>query len=121
MSVNAPPPIEISSTVPSNVSSRLKLCLKVSLLVADVIAMDGLSSVLFVTQDGSLWKAEFGAVSLVVLTVVQLPPSAHRGPPTVQSPSPLVKAVTQPAGNAGAVTPSKFSLNAIFCTPSVNV
>jgi len=52
------------------VFSTLKLCLKVNWAAA-VMAIVGVSSVLSVTQLGSLWKAELGAVSLEVLTVVQ--------------------------------------------------
>src|SRR5678816_2331282 len=96
MSVNAPPLMlgeDNSRTVPSKVSSRLKLCLKVTCAVVVLIEMFGVSRVLFETQLGSLWKTELGAVSLEVLTVVQLLPSVQSGPPTVQSQSPFVKAL----------------------------
>ena len=124
MSVKAPPLMlgdDTSRTEPSNVSSVLKLCLNVTWAFVVLMEIFGLSRTLLVTQDGSLWKAEFGAVSLDVLTVVQLLPSVQNGPPTVQSPSPLVKAVVQPAGSAGATTPSKFSLKTTLRTPSVKV
>src|SRR6266542_564767 len=93
---------ETSSTVPSKVSSTLKLCLKVICALVVPMKKLGVSSVLLVTQLGSLWKAELGAVSLEVLTVTQLLPSVQSGPPTVQS-------------------PSKFSLKVTFKTPKVKV
>ena len=77
-------------------------------MVAVVIAIVGESRELSVTQDGLLWKAEFGAVSLDVLTVVQLEPKAQV-PDGVQLAAPFVNEVVQPAGSAGATTPSKFS------------
>jgi hypothetical protein len=124
MSVKAPPLIfgeETSSTAPSKVSSRLKLFLKVSWAVVLVMLIEGVSSVLLVTQLGSLWKAAFGAVSTKpVLTVVKLVPSAQV-PVGVQFAAPLVKLLTHPAGSAGATTPSKFSEKAMLKTPSVNV
>src|SRR6185436_7459448 len=114
ISVKAPALIfgeETSSTAPSKVLSRLKLLRKVTCADVEVMLMFGVSSVSLVTQLGSLWKAALGAVSTgAVLVVVQLVPSVQSGPPTVQSPSPFVKAETQPAGKAGAVTPSKFSV-----------
>ena len=124
MSVKAPAMIfgeETSKTPPSNVLSRLKLLRKITCAVVDVILIFGVSSVLLETQLGSLWNASLGAVSGVVADVVQLVPSVQSGPPTVQSPSPFVNAVTHPAGKAGAVTPSKFSIKAMASTPSVNV
>ena len=89
----------------------MKLCLKVSCAEVVPIKKLGLSRVLSVTQEGSVWKAELGAVSLEVLTVIQFVPSAHDAPPTVQSPSPFVKLDVQPAGRVGATTASKFSVS----------
>src|SRR5689334_15307499 len=120
MSVNAPPLIEISKTAPSNVLSVLKLFLKVTLADAEVILMVGVSSVPSVTQLGSLWKAEFGAVSAPLACVTQFEPRAQV-PEGVQFAAPLVNVDTQPAGKAGAVTPSKFSWRAVASVPNVNV
>jgi hypothetical protein len=82
--------------------------------------MVGVSSVLSVTQLGSLWNAELGAVSLVLLSVVHWLMSAQV-PVGVQLAAPAVEALTHPAGKAGAVTPSKFSVNTVFNTPRVKV
>ena len=124
MSVNAPPLMfgeETSSTAPSNVSSRLKLLRNVNCADADVIPMLGVSSVLSVTQLGSLWKAALGAVSTgAVFTVVHWDVRAHV-PVGAQLAAPAVVVLTQPAGNAGATTPSKFSEKAVFSTPRLNV
>jgi hypothetical protein len=88
----------------------------------DVMLMLGVSRTLLVTQLGSLWNAAFGAVSTgAVFVVVQLLPSVHNAPPTVQSPSPFVNDVVQPAGSAGAAMPSKFSVKAMFATPREKV
>ena len=57
------------------------------------------------TEDTPLVKAAFGAVSGVVAVVAN---SAGGVVP--------VWAVVHPAGNAGAVTPSKFSENKLFVT-----
>src|SRR6266513_1157398 len=111
MSAKAPPLIEISRTPPSKVLSVLKLFLNVNCVEVEVTLKDGVSRVLSVTQLGSLWKAELGAVSGVDASVTQMEPSAHV-PVGVQLAAPLVKAVTQPAGRAGGITPSKFSIKA---------
>jgi hypothetical protein len=85
----------ISSTPPSNPPSRLKLFRKLNdPPPADMANAGDISSVSPVAP-GSGANAAFGAVSdvLVVVTQGTLTP---------------VAAVVQPAGNAGAVTPSKF-------------
>jgi len=67
--------------------------------LAELIERFGESSRLSVTTFGSSINASFGAVSGVVVDVTQTgaPPAAFDA--------------TQPEGNAGAVTPSKFSLD----------
>jgi hypothetical protein len=62
-----------------------------------------------VTQPGALWNAQLGAVSGKVVLVAQFVPSAQV-PVGVQLAGPGVKEVVQPAGKAGAITPSKLSL-----------
>src|SRR5436190_9319225 len=64
--------------------------------------MFGVSSRLSLTTAGSFTKASFGAVSGVVVEVTHKIPSGF-----------MALAATQPAGNAGAVTPSKFSLKTV--------
>ena len=71
---------------------------KLTWAAAELIAIFGVSRRLSVTTAGSSIKASLGAVSGVVVEVT------HRGAP------PAALLATQPAGNAGAVTPSKFSL-----------
>src|SRR5438552_9563177 len=61
--------------------------------------MFGVSRRLSLTTAGSLTKASFGAVSGVVVEVTHNIPSGF-----------MALAATHPAGKAGAVTPSKFSL-----------
>jgi UDP-3-O-[3-hydroxymyristoyl] glucosamine N-acyltransferase len=73
------------------------------------LTKEGVSSVESVTQPGSSWKAQLGAVFGVVVLVVQLVPSAQV-PVGVQLAAPGVKELAQPAGKAGAVTPSTFWL-----------
>ena len=90
---------ETSSTPPSNVFSRLKKLRKVTCAEADVIGIFGVSRSLSVTTAGSSITASLGAVSGVVVDVT------HNGAP------PIALVATHPAGNAGAVTPSKFSVN----------
>src|SRR5687768_13010021 len=107
MSVNAPAPIAISSTPPSKVLSRSKLFLKLSCAALLVIAMVGVSSTTSVTTAGSFMNAALGAVSaggagVPALEVTQL---------TVPG-GPVTTVAVQPAGNAGATTPSKFCENA---------
>ena len=73
---------------------------KVICAEAEVIEIFGVIKCLSVTTFGSSINAVFGGVSGVVVDVT------HNGAP------PVAFDATQPAGNAGAVTPSKFSLNA---------
>jgi hypothetical protein len=99
MSVNAPPLIEISSTLPSKgvvESSKTQRFLNVKVAEAETMVIGGdvrTSSAMAAPENPN---AEFGAVSLLVLTVVQ------------GSPSPVTD-VVHPEGSAGAVTPSKFA------------
>src|SRR5882724_5483521 len=119
MSWNAPAftdGIEISTTPPSNVLSRLKLCLKVNFADADVIAMAGVSLRLSRLLRGSVEKMAFGAVSAGGAGVPALEVT-HIGAPVTLVPC----VATHPAGRAGATTPSKFSLNAVFRVPRVKV
>ena len=104
-SVKAPPAMfgdDTSNTPPSKkkvppaTGSSAKLFRNV-ICAAPVIPMLGVSSRLSLTVDGSSMNAEFGAESGVVLDVTQ------RGA------APAAFAATHPAGNAGTVTPSKFS------------
>src|SRR3954462_3971747 len=103
MSRNGPPPILISSTPPSNPASVLKLFQNESWTPALAPTAGAFGSV--ITGESNLLSpavvepaenAEFGAVSLADALVTH-----NAGFP--------VLAVTQPAGSAGAVTPSKFS------------
>src|SRR5256885_17048385 len=64
--------------------------------------MEGVSRSLSLTVDGSLTNASLGAVSGEVVEVTHNIPSGFTA---------LV--ATQPAGSAGAVTPSKCSLNMV--------
>ena len=57
------------------------------------------------TEEGSFTNAALGAVSGVVVDVTQRIPSA-----------PSAFTAVQPAGNAGATTPSKFSAKAVVTT-----
>jgi len=68
---------------------------------AEVIKIFGVIRCLSVTTFGSSISAVFGAVSGVVVDVTQ------SGAP------PVALLATHPAGNAGAVTPSKFSFNTV--------
>ena len=63
--------------------------------------MFGVSRRLSLTVAGSSIKASLGAVSGVVVEVTQ------------SGAAPAALAATQPAGRAGAVTPSKFSLKTV--------
>src|SRR5437762_1821057 len=74
------------------------------------MAIGGVSRYLSLTTAGSLTKASFGAVSGVVVEVTHSIPSGF---------IPLV--ATQPAGSAGATTPSKFCANAVLHGPAVGV
>ena len=71
-----------------------------------------MSKIESVTQPGALWKAQLGGPKGLVVLVVQFVPKAQV-PVGVQSAAPGVKVVIQPAGNAGAVTPSKSSLKTV--------
>ena len=73
------------------------------------MAMEGVSRYLSLTVAGSSTNASLGAVSGVVVEVTQ----------SGAGPAPLV--ATQPAGRAGATTPSKFSVNAVLQGPPVAV
>jgi hypothetical protein len=68
-------------------------------VAAVVMAMFGVSKRLSLIVVGSLTKASLGALSGDVVEVTHKIPSGL-----------TALAATQPAGNAGAVTPSKFSL-----------
>src|ERR1051325_4042059 len=104
MSWNGPPPIEISNTMPSNPDSRLLFLLNVNCAEAEMIGNGLESSRSSEMQLGSLTKAELGGVSLVVDTVAQ-------GLELAQS---IAVVAVQPAGRAGAVTPSKFSAHGVI-------
>jgi hypothetical protein len=73
--------------------------------------MPGVSRRLSLTVAGSSIKASLGAVSGVVIDVTQ------------SGAAPEAFAATQPAGKAGAVTPSKFweKVVVVFSVPSVKV
>jgi hypothetical protein len=96
MSWNAPPPMLISSTMPSNVSSVAKLLRNENDPPPAAIVNVGEMSSVLPTPAGSGANASFGAVSGVVVDVTH-------------GDSVPVAAVVQPVGSAGAVTPSKFS------------
>lgn len=74
------------------------------------MAIEGVSRRLSVTVVGSLTNASFGAVLGDVVEVT------HKV-------APLALDATHPAGKAGAVTPSKFSVNVVvvFSMPIVKV
>ena len=69
--------------------------------------MEGESKLESVTHPGASWNAELGGVSGSVAVVAQSVPKAQV-PDDSQLAAPGVKDVTQPAGKAGGVTPSKF-------------
>src|SRR5262245_54259027 len=102
MSWKAPAPILISRTPPSKKlggeASSVNLFRKLSCVAP--AGRTGESRTLSVTCDGSSVDASFGAVSGVVVTVLQ-----------AMSPAwPVTRVVDHPAGSAGGVTLSKFSL-----------
>src|ERR1700749_2395062 len=106
-SVNAPPLMfgeEISTTPPSqyvpSLNSVSKLFRNVSTGAPELTTPPARSSTLSLTVVVSLMNALLGAVSDPVVEVTQ----PGGGPDTA--------AVVQPGGNAGAVTPSKFSVHA---------
>ena len=72
------------------------------------LTKEGVSKVESVTQPGASWNTELGEEEGSVVLVAQWVPSAQV-PPGEQLAGPGVKEDTQPAGNAGAVTASKFS------------
>jgi hypothetical protein len=88
--------------------------------MAELMLMDGVSRFESVTQLGSLWNAALGAESGVVRVVSQSVPSVQV-PVGVHAFTPLVKLLIHPAGNAGAVTPSKFSLKTVVCPGHIGV
>ena len=101
MSVNEPAPILISSTPASKqlvALSKLHRVLNVSIAVAERIGIGVLTRISSATTIPSIADAEFGAVSLLVLSVTHGLPV----PTTVE---------VQPEGKAGAVTPSKFCVD----------
>src|ERR1051326_8317981 len=98
---------DTSSTYPSQntppLISVLKLLRKLNVAVAEVTLMFRESRYLSLIPSWSGIKASLGAVSGVMVEVTHIVGS---GIPTV----PFV--ATHPAGSAGAVTPSKFSMQA---------
>src|SRR5678815_1755242 len=96
MSWKPPAPMLISRTIPSNVDSVTYLFLKLNLLLVDETAKLGLTNDDILMVAGSLANAEFGAELGPVVLVVHV------------ISVPLSCVVVQPAGRAGAVTPSKF-------------
>src|SRR6266536_5128680 len=101
MAANAPAFILISSTIPSNVSSRLYRFLNVTCPPAAGMARDGLTNWSSAGLVSSVAKASFGALLGAVVEVTQ---SIAEGP---------VAVVVQPTGSAGALTPSKFSVKLV--------
>jgi hypothetical protein len=85
--------------MPSKVDSVLYEFLNVIVADGDVTLNAGVSRAEAFTDAGSLANAAFGAELGLVVVVTQL------------IPVPDVCSWTQPAGNAGGVTPSKFWLN----------
>src|SRR5262245_30885723 len=74
----------------------------------EVIEMSGVTRTLSLMPSWSGMKASLGAVSGVVVEVTHIIPSPG-----------IIFDATQPAGKAGAVTPSKFSLKTV--APQVGV
>ena len=72
----------------------------------------GVSRVESVTQPGASWKAQCGGVKGPLVVVIHFVPRAQV-PVGAQLAGPGVKALTQPGGSAGAVTPSKYSLRVV--------
>jgi hypothetical protein len=106
MSVKAPPLIlgeETSSTPPSQytppLNSVLKLLRKLNCTDTELMAMPGVSRTLSLIPFWSGMNASFGGVSGVKVEVTHRTPLPGTG-----------FVATQPAGSAGAVTPSKFSV-----------
>ena len=111
MSWKAPPSVEISSTPPSKSSSRLRFCRKVRIVKALGIAMGGESSRLSLITAGSSTKAALGSESTGGVGV----PAFEV---TQSGAGPSAFAAVHPAGSAGGVTPSKFSLNSATNGPT---
>src|SRR5205814_2331391 len=111
-SVKVPPFIlgeDTSSTYPSQntppLISVLKLFRKLNVAAAEVTLIFRVSRYLSLIPSWSGIKASLGAVSGLMVEVTHISGS---GVPTV----PFV--ATHPAGSAGAVTPSKFSMQPVF-------
>ena len=105
---------DTSSTPPSQnippLNSVLKLFRNRKTEVTLGIVIGGLSRTLSLIPSWSGMKAALGAVSGVMVEVTQSVPSPGSG-----------FVATQPAGSAGAVTPSKFSLQITVPTQGVGV
>src|SRR5204863_8627016 len=108
ISVNAPPAMfgdDISRTPPSKkllpARSKSKLWRKTTCATVELIAIPGVSRRLSLCADGSSTKTALGALSGVAVDVTQ----SGAGPTALFA--------TQPGGNAGAVTASKFSLKTV--------
>ena len=102
MSVNDPAPILISRAPASKqlvALSKLHRFRNVSFAVDPLIGIGGVTSTWSATTAPSNPNAEFGAVSKLAIWV------------THAAPVPETTAEVHPEGSAGAVTPSKFSLN----------
>jgi hypothetical protein len=109
MSWKAPPLMLISRTMPSKPLSMLYKFLKVTCAGPAGTAIDGVTSSVLPTLFGSGAKASLDALEGLVVEV------------THGLSTPLA-AVVQPAGSAGAVTPSKLSEKTpdVLGVPSVN-
>jgi hypothetical protein len=81
----------------------LKVLRKVNRAKAEGMLMPGVSNTLSLMKSWSNRKMQLGAVSGLVVEVTNLIPSPGAG---------LV--ATHPAGSAGAVTPSKFSMKIVL-------
>jgi hypothetical protein len=104
MSVNAPPPMLISSTPPFKSLSRLRFWRKVTWAEEETIGISGESSRLSLTTEGSSINAAFGGESATGVGTPEFDV-------TQSGVEPCAFVATHPAGSAGGVTPSKFSLN----------
>src|SRR6266536_3977916 len=107
MSWNASPPMLISRTPPSNPHSRSKLWRKVNWVESLWMGMLGESSRLSLIASGSLTNAALGSES-----------ADGKGSPSFEvthnMPSGSITLVAvHPEGNAGGVTPAKFSVNTV--------
>jgi hypothetical protein len=104
MSVNALPPMLISSTPPLKPLSRLRFWRKVTCAEANTIGISGESSRLSLTTEGSSINAALGGESATGVGTPEFDV-------TQSGAGPCAFVATHPAGSAGGVTPSKFSLN----------